>query len=93
MIEISIFIKIYQVKISIYILQDEEDDFYTHYNNIWHLIKNKTNFLYFYREGPHFDYLNLNDDNNNNESIIKIKSKKNLDKNNKDIINHNIKIM
>ena len=61
--------------INIYIIQNNEDDFYTHYNNIWHFNKNYDKLLvHLYKEGHHFDYLNFNDENNNNECIIKINS-------------------
>ena len=90
-IEMSIFIKLYQVNISIYILQSNDNDYYTHYSNIWHPDKNHDRFLVLlFSPGQHFDYLQLFDNNNlnyinkdNNEAM------NNLNKNNRDIISKN----
>ena len=88
----SIFIKLYQVNISIYILQSNDDDYYTHYSNIWHFDKNHEGFLVLlFSPGPHFDYLQLFDNNNNLNYINKDnnESMNNLNKNNRDIISKN----
>ena len=75
-IEISIFIKIYKVNISIYILQNNEDEYYTHYTNIWHYDKNHDKFLVLlYSSGPHFDYLKITENNNINNSENKSETK------------------
>ena len=71
-IEISIFAKIFKTNIGIYTKNDENDNIYHYYTNVWENDDNDNILLIRYENGNHFSYLKIgenkdlnNRDNNN----------------------------
>ena len=71
-IEIGIFSNLYDVKISVYQLLNEDDIFYTHYINILKYDLNHNKYLILkYKNGNLFDYLEYKQNKNVNYNINK----------------------
>ena len=68
-IEISLFLTIFKTNISIYTLNDENDNIYQYFTNIWENNDIDKICLIRYENGNHFSLLQINDDNDLKKTI------------------------
>lgn len=69
-IEMSIFINLYNINICVYKLEDINDNYYTHMTNIWKDESINKFMLIHYENNNHFNLLKIKNPKNDNSNII-----------------------